>query len=181
MQQLVDEVVRVLGEERGGERYELTIEELAQVLRQKLAAAAEMAGVQLEVHAPLKAVVNNRTANLTLLILENLVHNSLKVSPAGRVVRVDFRREVEGGLCCAVSDEGPGLPPEIAAHLFQPCHSTHGGSGLGLAISRQLAAQLGAELSLTRSSGAGCTFTLRFPPERLLPSEAGREIRPGTF
>jgi signal transduction histidine kinase len=177
MRQLVDDVVRVLGEERVGERYELTIEEMAEVLRQKLSPAAEMAGVPLEIRAQVKATVNNRTANLTLLILENLVHNALRVSPAGRVVRVDVRRELEGALCCTVSDEGPGVPPEIVAQLFQPCRSTHGGSGLGLAISRQLAAQLGADLSLTKNSGSGCIFTLRFPPEQFGNSEAERGIR----
>jgi signal transduction histidine kinase len=171
MQQLVDEVVRVLGEERVGERYELTIEEMAEILRQKLAPAAEVAAVPLEIQAGVKATLNNRTVNLTLLILENLVHNALKVSPPGGVVRVCIRRELEGDVCCSVADEGSGMPEEMIPHLFQPCRSTHGGNGLGLAISRQLAAQLGAELTLTSSSPSGCVLTLRLPKTLLAGGE----------
>jgi signal transduction histidine kinase len=165
MQQLVDEVVRVLGEERVGEQYELSLEEMADVLRHKLAAAAETAGVELAVKAHTNATLNNRTANLTLLILENLVHNALRVSDGGRVVKVEFESAGDGGVLCSITDEGPGVPAELLPRLFTPCHSTHGGSGLGLAISKQLANQLGAELALQASSPAGCVFTLKLPAE----------------
>jgi signal transduction histidine kinase len=174
MQQLVDEVVRVLGEERVGEQYELSITELADVLRHKLAAAAETAGVELAVRAHTRASLNNRTANLTLLILENLVHNALKVSPSNSIVRVEFNAAEGGGVMCSIADEGPGLPPEVMPRLFTPCRSTHGGSGLGLAISRQLAIQLGGELALLTSSAAGCVFTLRLPAEMFQAEAASR-------
>ncbi len=165
MQQLVDEVVRVLGEERVGEQYELSLAELADVLRHKLAGAAETAGVELKVQVRARAMLNNRTANLTLLILENLVHNALKVSAAGRAVRVAFDSGEDGGVICSIADEGPGLPAELLPRLFTPCRSTHGGSGLGLAISKQLANQIGAELALKTSSSAGCEFVLQLPKE----------------
>lgn len=160
MQQLVEEVVRVLGEERGGENYELTLAELAGVLRGKLEPAADTAGVQLVTRLDTEATLSNRTANLALLILENLVHNALKMTPPGRCVRVRFASAGDGGVACRVEDEGPGLPAELIPRLFTPCRSTHGGSGLGLAISKQLANQLGARLELNASSPAGCVFTL---------------------
>ena len=165
MQQLVDEVVRVLGEERVGEQYELSLEELADVLRHKLAPAADTARVAFAVRAHADATLNNRTANLTLLILENLVHNALKVSVPGRAVKVEFDPATDGGVSCSITDEGPGLPADLLPRLFTPCRSTHGGSGLGLAISKQLANQLGAELALKESTPSGCVFTLRLPAE----------------
>jgi len=180
MQQLVDEVVRVLGEERVGEQYELSLHELADILEHKLTPAAETAGAVLEVTTHSDAVLNNRTANLTLLILENLVHNALNVSPAGRVVRVEFARAADGNVYGSVTDEGPGLPAELLPHLFTPCRSTHGGSGLGLAISKQLANQLGAELELAASTSSGCVFTLRLPSELFsveVPAPANRLSR----
>jgi len=165
MQQLVDEVVRVLGEERVGEHYELSLRELADILVHKLAAAAETAAVELSVEVHTDATLNNRTANLTLLILENLVHNALKVSAAGATVAVAFNPDDHGGALCTIADAGPGLPAELLPRLFTPCRSTQGGSGLGLAISKQLANQLGAELVLQTSSPSGCVFLLRLPPE----------------
>jgi signal transduction histidine kinase len=163
MQQLVEEVVRVLGEERGGENYELSLAELAGVLRSKLEPAADTAGVRLVTRLSTEATLSNRTANLALLILENLVHNALKMTPPGRSVLVEFARADDGGVACRVADEGPGLPAELIPRLFTPCRSTHGGSGLGLAISKQLANQLGARLELNASSPAGCVFTLVLP------------------
>ena len=165
MQRLVDEVVRVLGEERVGEQYELSLEELADVLRHKLAAASETAGVELIVQTQTNVSLNNRTANLTLLILENLVHNALKATAVGRAVRVVFSSSWDGGMLCSIADEGPGMPAELLPRLFTPCRSTHCGSGLGLAISKQLANQIGAELALKTSSPAGCEFTLKLPAE----------------
>jgi signal transduction histidine kinase len=165
MQQLVDEVVRVLGEERVGEQYELSLRELADILKHKLASAADTAGVTLQVTCHSNAILNNRTANLALLILENLIHNALNVSPSGRRVRVEFTSTPQGDVFASVADEGPGLPTELLPRLFTPCRSTHGGSGLGLAISKQLANQLGADLELATSTSAGCVFTLRLPGE----------------
>jgi two-component system nitrogen regulation sensor histidine kinase GlnL len=61
-------------------------------------------------------------------------------------------------------DEGPGIPPELAATLFAPCKSSkEGGSGIGLAISQQLANHLGAGLELARNSPHGCVFVLTVP------------------
>jgi signal transduction histidine kinase len=173
MQQLVDEVVRVLGEERVGEQYELTLRELADILEHKLASASETAGVPLQVTTYSDATLNNRTANLTLLILENLVHNALKVSPSGRAVRVEFTRAANGDVYGSVTDEGPGLPPELLPRLFTPCRSTHGGNGLGLAISKQLANQLGADLDLAASTSTGSVFTLRLPARLFQGEHAG--------
>jgi two-component system phosphate regulon sensor histidine kinase PhoR len=129
-----------------------------------------------------QAKLANRTANLTLLILENLVHNAFKVTPAGRAVRVEFEPAPEGGVRCLVADEGPGMPAAMIPRLFMPCPSTHGGSGLGLAISKQLANQLGARLELKSTSPAGCRFALTLP-SHLFESGAARSanaVRPET-
>ena len=126
---------------------------------------AETAAVELSVAVNMDAMLNNRTANLTLLILENLVHNALKVSTPGATVTVAFNPDDHGGALCTIADAGPGLPAELLPRLFTPCRSTQGGSGLGLAISKQLANQLGAELVLQTSSASGCVFLLRLPPE----------------
>jgi signal transduction histidine kinase len=67
-------------------------------------------------------------------------------------------------LTLAVTDQGPGIPPEIQKNLFEPGRSTRpGGTGLGLAISHLLARQLGGDLALTNSGAGGATFQLRLP------------------
>ena len=66
-----------------------------------------------------------------------------------------------------VADEGPGLAPIDAEHVFErfyradPARSrSHGGSGLGLAIAAAIAQGHGGRLELDTVPGEGCTFRL---------------------
>ncbi|WP_218004905.1 sensor histidine kinase [Actinomadura macra] len=78
----------------------------------------------------------------------------------------------EGTQICVieVADEGPGLTPDKAAHLFErfyrvdPSRSRdHGGNGLGLAIAAAIAEDHGGRLELDTAPGQGCTFRLVLP------------------
>lgn len=58
----------------------------------------------------------------------------------------------------AVSDDGPGVPPELRESIFEPGASTQGSSGLGLGIARRVARSLGGDVVLR-----GDEFVLRLP------------------
>jgi signal transduction histidine kinase len=175
MQQLVHDVVRVLGEEHGGDRYQITLAELVGVLNEKLGPAVQESGIHLLTILNAQGSLSNRHANLILLVLENLIHNALKVTSRGGKAFVCFLEQADG-VHCEVKDQGPGVPASVLPGLFTPCRSTHGGSGLGLAISKQLANQLGAALDLKTNSPAGCVFTLTLPRSIFAETElAGRE------
>jgi signal transduction histidine kinase/ActR/RegA family two-component response regulator len=106
-------------------------------------------------------------------ILMNLVGNAIKFTTLGGV-RVVIRL-VAGArgplLSIAVSDTGPGIPPEALDRIFaafsQADASTtrqFGGTGLGLTISRQLARLLGGDIQVDSLEGNGSTFTLTLDP-----------------
>jgi signal transduction histidine kinase len=61
----------------------------------------------------------------------------------------------------AVSDDGPGVPPELRESIFEPGTSTQGSSGLGLGIARRVARSLGGDVVLH-----GDEFVLRLPSAR---------------
>jgi two-component system C4-dicarboxylate transport sensor histidine kinase DctB len=62
-----------------------------------------------------------------------------------------------GGAAIRVEDNGPGLPPHIRSHLFEPFRTTKPtGTGLGLSISRDLMAACGGELRLAESEHGTC-------------------------
>jgi two-component system C4-dicarboxylate transport sensor histidine kinase DctB len=90
----------------------------------------------------------------------NVLGNALDaVEAGGRDARVEVRVLPAGrGAQVRVSDEGPGIPPEVRAHLFEPRFSTkppERGSGLGLHLSRRLMARFGGEVFLVDEGDPG--------------------------
>ena len=103
-------------------------------------------------------------------IVNNLMSNAVKFTPAGRAVALELTtRHGDGGvaLTLVVRDQGPGIPDEAMARLFTPFAQgsaqvarTYGGTGLGLKVSRDLARLMGGELSARSEAGAGAVFQL---------------------
>lgn len=161
MQAMINEVVTVLREDDGSGQYELPVTELVEVISGKVRSLSREHGVEFVCRADSAAALPNRIANLTALILVNLVQNAVEVTPRGRRVTLALR-EANEMLWCEVRDEGPGFPADRTP--FVPCPSAkEGGSGIGLAISKQLANHLGAGLELSAGAAAGCVFVLSLP------------------
>jgi signal transduction histidine kinase len=96
-------------------------------------------------------------ADMLEQILLNLLRNATE---AGTEVVV----EAEPGRIC-VTDNGPGLPPEVSKRLFQPFFTTKAqGTGLGLAIAHNLARALNAQLTIGTARPAGTFAELRWTP-----------------
>jgi two-component system nitrogen regulation sensor histidine kinase NtrY len=100
--------------------------------------------------------------------LTNLVQNALDaVSQKGQGgdVCVAIAAEAMSSVAVTVTDNGPGVAPEIATRLFEPYATTkQQGTGLGLAIAQRIAIEHGGELSQSRPPfGAGASFRLVLP------------------
>jgi signal transduction histidine kinase len=111
-------------------------------------------------------------------VLFNLLSNAAKYG-AGAPVLLDARAE-QGRLLIAVQDQGPGIPRDEQALVFEPflrrsAHARQPGLGLGLSIARQIALELGAELSLDSEPDRGCRFTLALP---LVPADESQVLWP---
>ena len=94
-------------------------------------------------------------------ILDNLVQNALRHTPAGG--RVTLSAEAgQGILRLRVADTGPGVDPTLRETLFEPFVTGRAdGTGLGLAIARELAGAMGGSLVL--ADGPGAVFVLEVP------------------
>ncbi len=110
-------------------------------------------------------------ADPTLLdrVVENLLANAAKHTPAGTRVRLSSRAEDHAAVI-SVTDNGPGVSPEDLPNLFMPFfrggnHDTRRtrGTGIGLAFAREVVALHGAELEITSEPGEGATFSFRLP------------------
>lgn len=161
---MVQEVMAVLRDEAEGRAdYPVPLKEFLAAVHDRARAAAESAGVGVEIVDAADGVLLARTANLGSLVLANLVANAIEASPRGAVVGV-ATRTTGGALEILVEDAGGGLPAAVRATLFQPVKSAKRNSGgVGLAISRQLARHAAGDLELVRSDAAGTVFCLRVP------------------
>jgi two-component system cell cycle sensor histidine kinase/response regulator CckA len=106
----------------------------------------------------LNLVVNARDAmkgvgRLRISTGRRLVLDSLAL-PAGRYAMVE------------VTDNGPGIPPEILPRIFEPFFTTkldQGGTGLGLATVQGIIGQLGGQMEVESQPGQGSTFRILLP------------------
>lgn len=124
-------------------------------------------GVRLSIdEAPRDAIIHADPERVRQ-ILVNLLGNAVKFTPPGGAVSVRTRvkrREV----VIEVEDTGRGIPERERERIFEPFVRLEedrnvAGSGLGLAISREMAREMGGDLSVESELGVGSCFTLRLP------------------
>jgi PAS domain S-box-containing protein len=109
-------------------------------------------------------------------VLTNLIGNALKFAPADGHVQVRVWDQA-GEICFAITDDGPGIAPEQAEHVFDRYwtgESTARGAGLGLYIAKGIVDAHQGRIWLTTEPGAGSTFGFSIPaderPESFAPS-----------
>ena len=106
--------------------------------------------------------------------LANLVQNAVNYTPAGGSVSLTAGQRREGDadlVVVAVSDTGPGIPPEEREKIFDKYYRsprTAGikGTGLGLAIVKAIAEAHGGRVELESGQGGGSTFSLAVPADK---------------
>lgn len=119
-------------------------------------------GRPIELDAPEESVVAGDETALRQVV-RNLVGNALKHTPSGTPITVTVR-----GGDLTVADQGPGMPPEVVARVFDRFYraegrTSEGGTGLGLSIVRALVRAHGGEVSVRSEPGRGSTFTVSLP------------------
>lgn len=163
MKEMISETVNWFGDHAAHASYEISGYEISALIRRRNEAAARREQVVLRVDGGFGDTIDSHRGSLLCLIANNLIENAVAASPAGGSVSVQLERDT-ARVTLRVDDEGPGLPADIQAHLFEPGRSGRpGGSGLGLAISRLIARQIGAELQLVASGPAGTHFLVTLP------------------
>jgi two-component system OmpR family sensor kinase len=102
-------------------------------------------------------------------VLANLLGNVRAHTPADTPAAVTVRRNGTSAIV-AVSDEGPGMTDEVAAHVFERFYRADtartraaGGSGLGLSIVDSIARAHGGEATVATAPGEGTRFEIKLP------------------
>ncbi|NDY43280.1 response regulator [Dissulfurirhabdus thermomarina] len=121
--------------------------------------------LDMDLDADLPAVLLDRQ-QIEQVIL-NITKNAYEALPGGGRVRIETRREADR-IRVSVTDDGPGIPPEVQAHIFDPFFTTkerERGTGLGLSICHGIVRSHQGEIEVASGAG-GTTFSLYFPVVR---------------
>lgn len=150
---------------------ELAPADLTTVLRRSLEGfrhRADALNVSLRLYAPERLMGTVDDARLRQIV-DNLVDNALRFSPAGSEVGVHLAAQEEF-LALEVVDAGPGFPPDFLPHAFERFrrpdhHRGHGdgGAGLGLAIVDALVEAHGGQVTAANRSQGGALVRVELP------------------
>lgn len=159
---LVDDLMEVSRFDAGAEQIAVEPVDLGALVRSVAAARLPDAALAL----PASPLIVETDARRLERILGNLLDNAREHAP-GSPVEVTLGLEADE-IALAVSDRGPGVPPDRLERIFERFYkadpSRHGGSsGLGLAIAAEHAALLGGYLTAANLAGGGLRIELRLP------------------
>ena len=143
-------------------------------IRKTVEAAAEGIGdrlvkdrIKLDIDVPTNIGEFSGDERRVRQILYNLLSNAVGFSPADSTVRLHAER-TENSVVFSVTDQGPGIPPEMKNRIFDwfethPMGSQHRGAGLGLSIVRSFVELHGGTVGIDSEVGKGTTVTCSFP------------------
>ena len=167
-------IMRGLSEamEEEQDREGMALDELLLILRQSVLLASAGKGVDIRIECPDRLYVKQIYPMLS--VFRNLVSNAVEAKQEGTPVILIREEKAPEGWRISVADNGPGIPPEDIAKLFDPGFSTKinyetgvVARGLGLPIVRDIVEQtLHGSISVETGT-SGTAFVLMFPTEEL--------------
>jgi two-component system sensor histidine kinase QseC len=143
----------------------LSLDALVQDRLAMIEGLARAQGVELELDCEGNVPVLGERESLVSMI-DNLINNAIKYSPANATVLVHVACEGSQAVLTVV-DRGPGIPPPLRERVFDRFFrnpdQTQSGSGLGLAIVKSVVDRHAGEVVLGEAPGGGLVATVRLP------------------
>ena len=166
---LVGDVLDTSRIEAGTFSFSFSDVDLGELLRD-VAAAAEFGQDEVRVSTEVNGALPHLRGDRERLrqVVQNLVDNAVKYSPAGADVRISARAE-NGLVRVEVRDQGPGIPLDDQKLIFEKfgrstvAGGAKPGTGLGLFIARSIAEAHGGSLEVDSALARGSIFTLELP------------------
>jgi signal transduction histidine kinase len=132
---------------------------------------AQKCNVKLSIIAPNEPAIVYADIGLMQRVLENLIRNALKFTPAGGSISIRLDQK-PGAVAVAIEDTGCGIPEEDLEHVFERFYRAEnatqtgtGNSGLGLAIVRRILDLHGSRITVTSRVDEGTCFAFDLPTQ----------------
>jgi signal transduction histidine kinase len=170
MARWIDELLEIATIQRI-EDLDLTLEptDVVKIAREAIEehqAAARRHTLKLDVDA--EQIVGEFDASRLERVIDNLLGNAIKYSPAGGCVSLSLAAS-DGWVTIEVRDQGMGIPPEDLPFVFEPFRrggnvvGRISGTGIGLSSAQRMVQRHGGTLVVASEPGQGSTFTVRLP------------------
>jgi two-component system NtrC family sensor kinase len=153
------------------------------LLRNPLMASRVESRLEVEPGLPPIVLDSNRMQQVFVNLLTNAAQAIASTNRPGTVTLA--ARRFHDGVAIDVRDDGPGMDPDVARHVFDAFFSTKresDGTGLGLPISQGIVREHGGRITLFTEPGQGATFTVYLPfgKSAEVPAPRGQTVRPLT-
>ncbi|WP_162138927.1 sensor histidine kinase [Gryllotalpicola ginsengisoli] len=124
---------------------------------------------RLELELPQPALIAHLDAGRVTQVVDNLISNAVKYTPAGGLITVALERDGEEAVI-SVTDSGPGISQADKARLFDRFFRSREaregavqGAGIGLTIVKTIVEAHAGTVDVHSTVGHGSTFTVRLP------------------
>ncbi len=182
---LINDILDIEKIESGNMRLDLRPCDLASLLRQSIEANEAYAAL-FGCHIVLENTADNAMVVVDpdrfVQVMNNLLSNAAKFSPAGGDIAVTAVRRAQG-IRITISDQGPGIPAEFHGRVFQKFAQADssdtrvkGGTGLGLSIARAIARKFSGDITFESAAGQGAKFFFDLPQAASLAEPAGQSV-----
>ena len=175
LSELVDELFELakLDSRAISVRYEpFNISELAHDVAQKFELSAKDRQITIQIDQNPKLPFVNADIAMIERVIENLLENALRYTPAGGSIRLSFSPQ-NSDIAVGVSDTGSGIPAEDVPLIFDRFYQREktqtgktGYSGLGLAIAKRILELHNKPIRVESTPGSGTTFTFLLQAHR---------------
>lgn len=168
---LVNQLLALARNEPGGQNtphfVKLNLNQLAQECTVTWVQMALEKNIDIGFEAPDTRVEIKGDASSLIEMLNNLIDNAIRYTPAGGHITVSVNEDSQGAQL-SVEDNGPGIEPQHRERVFERFYRVLGsgqsGSGIGLAIVAEVAKRHGAKLKLEAgNANVGTRINVRFP------------------
>lgn len=172
LSRLVNQVLDMAKIESGHVEWRETDVDMREVVQQavsSVAATCRERGIALHTHLPETLAPLRTDADRLMQVVLNLLSNAIKFVPMSNG-RVDVcLQDAEDGITVTVTDNGPGIPADKHALVFEKfrqvdnASGSQQGTGLGLPISREIVEHFGGHMWLESEAGRGACFGFFLP------------------